>query len=122
IPLKTVAQPAVEVREIAVVVHRRGRVLLVRRPERGRWSNMWEFPHGEVQSDEAPETGAQRLLTELTGLTATIGPELTTIRHGVTHYRITMTCLEAQQAGGEFHSPFYVEGRWLPPARLAEFP
>src|SRR5262249_50772451 len=122
IPLKTVAPATVDVREVAVLVRRRGRVLLVRRPEHGRWSNMWEFPHGELRPDESLETGAERLLAELTGLTASIGPELMTIRHGVMHYRITMTCLEAQQQGGTFHSAFYVEARWLPPARLAEFP
>jgi A/G-specific adenine glycosylase len=122
IPLKTVAPAAVDVREVAVLVRRRGRVLLVRRPENGRWSNMWEFPHGELRRNESPEAGAERALAELTGLTADIGPELMTVRHVVMHFRITMTCLEAQQRGGKFHSSFYVEARWLSPARLAEFP
>ena len=45
-----------------------------------------------------------------------------TVRHGVMHYRITMTCLEAEHTGGKFASPFYVAARWLRPEQLADYP
>jgi A/G-specific adenine glycosylase len=122
IPLTTTAKLAVDVREVAVVVRRRGQVLLVRRPEHGRWSNMWEFPHGELAADESADAGAARILTELTGLSAEVGDAIMTIRHGVMHYRITLTCLDAEHTGGRFRSGFYTAARWPVPARLAEFP
>ena len=71
---------------------------------------------------ESHEAAAARLLQHLTGLRAKVGSELLTIRHTITRYRITLTCFEADYSGGQFQSPFYVEGRWLPLADLAAYP
>jgi A/G-specific adenine glycosylase len=97
-------------------------VLLVQRPPRGRWAGLWEFPHGPLVEGESHEEAASRLLHELTGLRAQVGPELLTLQHGVTRYHITLTCFEAEHAGGDFRSGFYVEGRWLSLADLAAYP
>jgi A/G-specific adenine glycosylase len=83
---------------------------------------MWEFPHGELEADESHEAAAERLLGPLTGLTADLGPELLTVRHGVTRFRITLVCLEAEYRGGKFRSAFYDRGLWLRPAELANHP
>jgi A/G-specific adenine glycosylase len=113
---------SIEVREVAVVVTRKGRVLLVQRPNRGRWSNMWEFPHGETARPETVESAAKRLLRELTGIHAAIGKEVATVRHGVMRYRITLTCMEAKFVSGKFRSTSYAAGRWIRPAELVKFP
>jgi A/G-specific adenine glycosylase len=97
-------------------------VLLARRPAQGRWAGLWEFPHGPLAAGESHEGAAGRLLGELTGLEARLGPELLTVKHGVTRYRITLVCFEAAHVGGEFHSAFYAEGRWLSPADLGAYP
>jgi A/G-specific adenine glycosylase len=122
IPARVSRRKSIAVREAAIVVRRRGRVLLVRRPESGRWSNMWEFPHGEVQANEEIRTAASRLATDLTGIRARIDREIATLRHGVMHYRITMTCFDAKFESGEFSSSTYVESKWLRPSQLAGFP
>ena len=111
-PLPYVPAPT-EVRESAVVLRGGTRVLLVQRPAAGRWANLWEFPHGELTAGETHEAAAMRLLGPLTGLTADIGPELLTVRHGVTRFRITLVCLEAEYRGGKFRSAFYRRGLWL---------
>jgi A/G-specific adenine glycosylase len=123
IPLK-VSRPAVEeVREVAVSIRRGPRVLLAQRPpDTARWANMWEFPHGELQAGEDHEAAAERLLEPLTGLAVALGPELLTVRHGVTRFHVTLVCLEAQYRGGRFRSDFYRRGRWLRPAELARYP
>jgi A/G-specific adenine glycosylase len=122
IPRRQMPSKSIDVCEVAVVVKEKGRVLLVQRPNRGRWSNMWEFPRGQIAQDESTQLGAERLLKELTGLRAKVDRELLTIRHGVTRFRITLTCMEATRLGGKFQSAFYVAGRWLRPAELARFP
>ena len=45
------------VREAAVVVRRGGRVLLLLRPEGGRWAGLWDFPRFALDghSDSAAE-------------------------------------------------------------------
>jgi A/G-specific adenine glycosylase len=123
IPRKAPPPAVTEVREVAIVVRRGPKVLLAQRPaDAGRWQNMWEFPRGEVGPGESFDAAAARLLAPLTGVEAELGPELATVRHGVTRFRITLVALEAAYGGGRFKSPFYARGAWLKPAELADYP
>jgi len=122
IPVRTPPPEVLPVEEAAVVVRRGAEVLFVQRPPEGRWAGLWEFPHGPVLKGEPHEIAASRLLRQLTGLSVKVGSELLTIRHDITRYRITLTCFEAEYAGGEFQSAFYVAGRWLSLADLAAYP
>jgi A/G-specific adenine glycosylase len=122
IPLRPTPPQTTEVREAAVVPRRGERVLLVQRPGNGRWANLWEFPHGTLADGETHEQAAARLLRELTGIKGQIGPELTTIRHGVTRYAITLVCFEATCRAGTFRSELYQQGKWLLPAEVAHYP
>jgi A/G-specific adenine glycosylase len=123
IPAKAPPPAITDVREAAVVIRRGSEVLLVRRPESAnRWANLWEFPHGPLGEGESHEEAALRLARDLAGLAVALGPELLTLRHGVTRFRITMACFEAEWAGGEFRSDFYRQGVWVAPAMLADYP
>lgn len=119
-----VARPAetVAVEEAAAVVWRKGTVLLAQRPASGRWAGLWEFPHGPKDAGETYECTAKRRLRESTGIDAAIGQELTTLRHGVTRYRITMVCFEATFRRGSFRRSFYQDARWVEPRDLLQFP
>ena len=121
IPTKSAPATIEEVREVAVVVRRGSKVLLARRPETGRWANMWEFPHAPLERDENHETAAERLIASL-GITARIGPELLTIRHAVTRFRIAMVCFETIYRSGSFASAYYKEARWLELGELIDYP
>jgi adenine-specific DNA glycosylase len=83
---------------------------------------MWEFPHGEVANAAAPRRAAARLTNSLTGIRADRLRELLTVRHSVTRFQITMRCFLARFRAGRFRSPFYVQARWVEPARLQEYP
>ncbi len=122
IPARSAAPTVTAVQESAVVVRHGNRVLLVQRPATGRWANLWEFPHGPLHDGESHEAAAARLLTELTGLQARLGPELKTIQHAVTRYRIALVCFEAEFLAGRFGSAFYQQGLWLTPDELARYP
>jgi A/G-specific adenine glycosylase len=122
IPAKAVRPDLIFVQEVAVVVRRDSDVFLVQRPAKGRWANLWEFPHGVVAKGETPERAATRHLAELTGLHADLGPELLTIRHAVTRHRITLICLEARYRSGEYHSSYYQQGQWVAIEQLSDFP
>ncbi len=122
IPARTPPPETVQVAEAAVVVRRGGRVLLLQRPPQGRWASLWEFPHGPLAPGESPDEAAARLLPELTGLRARLGAELVTLRHGVTRFRITLVCFEAEHLSGEFRSAFYQQAAWLAPPELTGHP
>jgi A/G-specific adenine glycosylase len=123
IPPRAAAPEPVLVQEAAVVVRRNERVLLTQRPATApRWAGMWEFPHGPLQAGESHEAAAVRVLAELTGVRADLGPELLTLRHGVTRYRITLVCFEARYRGGRFRSAFYSAANWAKLDDLASYP
>lgn len=115
-PLKTV-----NVREICLVCRRRSRVLLMRRPARGRWPNMWEFPCVTLVGREESENATSRLLNSI-GVRARIAGELITVRYSVTRFRMTMVCHEAIAQGAKFHSDYYEDGRWVRVSELRDYP
>ena len=51
-----------------------------------------------------------------------LGPEILTIEHGVTRYRITLVCFEAEYESGEFHPGNYVQAEWVEPVNLGNYP
>ncbi len=122
IPARAAPPEIVSVREIAVVLRRRDEVFLARRPQGGRWAGLWEFPKGPIDEGEPHEKAIERLLHERTTMRARSGAELLTIRHAVTRYRVVLTCYDAEYLDGDFASDFYVEGRWLSPKSLVDYP
>jgi A/G-specific adenine glycosylase len=123
IPVRGASPAITSVRESAIVIRRADRLLLVRRPaDANRWANLWEFPHGPLEGDETHEAAAVRLAANLTGLSIQPGPELHTLRHGITRYQITLVCFEADYESGEFQSDFYVEACWVEVTELRNYP
>jgi A/G-specific adenine glycosylase len=110
------------VHEVGVVVRRGPRVLLVQRPLAGRWAGMWEFPHGPVLQGETLEQAACRVVRDLTGLVIVPGSELLTIRHAITRFRVTISCVEARWRSGRFAPSFYQDGRWLAAQEIQNYP
>ena len=121
IPRKSVRPTIEQVREVAVVIRKKDDMLLVQRPAEGRWAEMWEFPRAEVAEGQTPESAAAELFGAL-GIVAALGEPIRTIRHGVTRFRITLTCLAAEFRSGRFRPGLYPRGVWLKPAQLAEYP
>lgn len=122
IPPPLVKPRTVHVRELALVIQRGAGVLLVQRPAAGRWANLWEFPHAPMLDDETEEAAARRLILPLTGMTARLERELLTIRHSVTHHRITLCCLQARYRSGRFKSDVYPRAAWVERRQLPEYP
>jgi A/G-specific adenine glycosylase len=122
IPTRQTRAETVEVCEVGLVVKRGKRVLLVQRPNEGRWAGLWEFPHGPRMESENNEKAAARLARQLVGLGVRLGPEIMTLNHGVTHHRITLACFEAAYVAGVVRSPLYARGVWIEPRQLPDFP
>jgi A/G-specific adenine glycosylase len=122
IPVKAKPPPVTAVAEVALILERRARVLLLRRPpDATRWANLWEFPHGPVSPGESPVAAARRVAAELTGLVVGEPEPIGTVRHGVTRFRITMECFRAA-AAGRVHRTFHDTSAWLRPEELAKHP
>ncbi|MCA9219493.1 MAG: A/G-specific adenine glycosylase [Planctomycetales bacterium] len=122
-----------DVHEAAIVV-RRGSAALLRRCQPGeRWAGLWDFPRFAVSNgngDDAPapprptvdhveQTDLAHRTRELTGITVSLGEQLATFKHGVTRFRITLTCWEAQRQAGRIRGSELV---WQPVHELDHMP
>ena len=94
IPRRKQKTKYVAVREAAVVVQVDGKILLRRCQSGERWEGLWDFPRFPVTAVRGKKLEAElvRRTADLTGLTVTLHGRLATIRHGVTRYRITLSC------------------------------
>ncbi|MCC9607130.1 A/G-specific adenine glycosylase [Blastopirellula sp. JC732] len=108
--------------EVAIVVRRKKEVLLRQCGPDERWAGLWDFPRFHVASEAELLSG--ELASQLqarTGLTAAIGSRLTTIKHGVTRYRITLHCHEAEGASGRLRKDDAAPLVWAAVAQLHDF-
>lgn len=117
--------PRVEqVREAAVVVRRRGRVLLVERQAGERWAGLWDFPRFPF---DPVDNGQQRQVliesvAELTGVVCRPRELLTTLKHGVTRFRITLDCHVADYERAIRGNATRAKTVWVAPGDLEQYP
>jgi A/G-specific adenine glycosylase len=116
--------PPTPVHEAAVLIRRRGRVLLVKCPQGQRWAGLWDFPRFEIHS-QCPAALRRELADNIrkrTGLIVDLGGHLKTIKHSVTRFRITLDCYQAEYLSGRDGEPTDSEIKWLPPRALGDYP
>ena len=82
---------------------------------------MWEFPHHALADNESPAAAAIRLLRQL-GIEGDVGHEIAAIRHSVTRFRITMTCLGVAHCRGAVPAGLYPDLAWVRPDELHAYP
>jgi A/G-specific adenine glycosylase len=124
--------PIEELREIAVVVADRGRVLLRKCGDGERWAGLWDFPRfqatigKERQTEDMPHIANR--VHGLTGVRITRVQYFTRLRHGVTRFRITLDCYLARRANAparkkhERRAVGKGDLQWLQPDTLADYP
>jgi A/G-specific adenine glycosylase len=109
-----------DVYEACVIVWKQNQVLVRRCADGERWAGLWDFPRFAIE----PRSGQsfQRELSEsvrrLTGISARVREPWKTIKHGVTRFRITLDCRQADFQSGRKHR----DSRWVTRRELAELP
>ncbi len=113
-----------EVAEAAVLVRRRGRVLVIQWPEGRRWAGLWDFPRFSVQDKTEPEIPAALVdnVRRLTGVIISPGEHRKTLRHGVTRFRITLDCYDAEYVSHRGGGAEILTQKWLRAAELEHYP
>lgn len=83
---------------------------------------LWEFPGGKIEPGEGPEEALRRELNEELGITATIGPRVTRIRHNYRHGgAVDLQFFAVHEFTGEIVSEIYHQVRWVKLEELPEF-
>jgi len=76
---------------VAALVFRGGRVLVTQlAPDAPRWAGMWQFPNTECRPSESSHAALERALSDVIGVGLGSARTVTSIRHSVTRYRITL--------------------------------
>jgi A/G-specific adenine glycosylase len=110
-------------REVAAaVIHRKGKVLIARRPEGKLLGGLWEFPGGKREKGESLKACLRRELREELGIATRVGREVAVFEHAYTHFRVTVYVFECVIHRGEPHPLEASEVRWAVPLKLSSFP
>lgn len=104
-------------RFVAFVLQHNDRVLVRRRPAGGVNAHLWEFPNIEVSNEDGDPVQACR--KEL-GITPSEPKHLSTIRHSITRYRITLDAFQILLNRQRRIRPGH--GRWVPIKALQDLP
>jgi A/G-specific adenine glycosylase len=129
-------QPTVEdVQEAAVVIVRRGRVLLRKCGSGERWAGLWDFPRFPLPKSiklqqPAPSNKHKNIINgvrQLTGIAVSSPQHFATLKHSVTRFRITLDCFVAQcretnRRIAVRSNNGHGELRWAHPEELEDFP
>jgi A/G-specific adenine glycosylase len=104
----------------AALVFRRGRVAVIKlRADAPRWAGMWQFPAVELQANEQARTAAERAARELAGLSVRVGDAMSSVKHSVTRYRITLDAFRCELDAATNGAPDQVEKLlWRRPTEL----
>ena len=102
--------------------HSQREVLICQRSPDKPMGLKWEFPGGKVEPGESPEQALARELEEELGVRATIGAEITAIRH---NYRnggaIHIQFFTVEDFAGELRNLVFHDMQWSKLDRLPEY-
>jgi 8-oxo-dGTP diphosphatase len=105
----------------ALIVHNDEVLIGQRRPDQPM-ALQWEFPGGKIEAGETPEQALVRELNEELGITATIGPPVTHIRHNYRHGgAVDLQFFAVHEFAGEIENHIYHQYRWVQLKDLAGY-
>jgi A/G-specific adenine glycosylase len=113
-----------DIREIAVIVRRNGRVLMRQCAANERWAALWDFPRFQIEA-QGPLFAGEEIVNNLriqTGVTCGPPTLIKKIRHGVTRYRITLECYQAPFLLGRVRKAAGTKLCWADPSKLTQLP
>jgi A/G-specific adenine glycosylase len=94
-------------------VSRTGKFLIARRPLNGMLGGLWEFPGGKVEVSENNETALQREVMEELGIDIQVDRHLCDVKHGYTHFRITLHAFHAFYISGTVQNIGVADHAWV---------
>jgi len=85
----------------AVISRADGQVLIAQRPLDGMLGGLWEFPGGKREPGETLRDCLAREIREELDIEIRVGSQIATVRHGYTHFRITLYAFACEIVRGE---------------------
>ncbi|QQR83797.1 A/G-specific adenine glycosylase [Candidatus Peregrinibacteria bacterium] len=105
-----------------VVIRNKGKVFIQKRPHKGLMAGLWEFPGGKVKPGETPLQALHREVMEELGITIESPKLIKNIKHGYTKFKVDLHCYEANLGTGKLKLNSAIDGKWVNPEALSEYP
>ncbi len=116
LPVSNAPRPPRTVPVVFGLVHRRDRVLLVRRPEKGLLAGLWALPGGEVPEAADERQALRQLVQDQAGLRVRVESRFAPVAHTFSHRRWRGAIYSCAAVGSIARG---VEARWV---RLKDAP
>lgn len=109
-------------RVVAALIVRDGKILVCQRTKHQTMPLKWEFPGGKIEEGEQPRDALRRELEEELGIDATIGDEVSRLRH---EYKsgnsVELRFFVVHEFKGELENRIFRDMQWSDPKDLPSF-
>ncbi|MFQ5612294.1 MAG: A/G-specific adenine glycosylase [Anaerolineae bacterium] len=108
----------------AAVIYRNGdrdAFLIAQRPLEGMLGGLWEFPGGKQEPGETLKDCLRREIREELGVEIAVGEQFATVKHGYTHFKITLHAFHCQLVRGQPQALEVNDWRWVTPEELDNY-
>ena len=106
----------------AALILRNGEVLIGQRRPDQPMALLWEFPGGKIEPGESAPEALKRELDEELGIDATVGRQITRIRHNYRHGgAVDLKFFEVSDFTGEIVNHIYAQVKWVKLDELAGY-
>ncbi len=102
----------------AAIIEKEGKILIARRKKEDSMADKWEFPGGEIESNETPEECLKRELFEEFGIDVEVGEFIGSSRALSPPHSIELMAYRVSHISGEFRPAAHQEIRWVLPSEL----
>jgi len=107
----------------AVIRDDRGRLLVVKRVDRGLLGGLWKLPGGEVEDGERPPRSLERFVEQELGLQVRAGRDpLAAVEHTYSHFRLTLEAYACEWKAGRPRALGCDAWSWMGPDEQDRFP
>ncbi len=89
-PVKKAPPETIRLTMTAGLILSSGRCLVLRRPPKGRWGGLWDFPGGVAEDGVPPGEACVASVRERTGLDTAVTAALPAINHTFTNHRVCL--------------------------------
>jgi A/G-specific adenine glycosylase len=103
-------------------MERVGRVLIAKRPEGKLLGGLWEFPGGKLERGESLPACLRGELKEELGVSVCVREKIDAVRHGFSHFRITLHVFRCDSPRGRPRPIGAAEVRWVRVRDLGRYP
>ena len=112
-PVRIPGKPVPEHRMVSGVIHKKGLILISRRPPEGLLGGLWEFPTSRLTEKECPTEACERQIKSVLNLNVRATDHIATVKHTFTHFKLTMDVYHCDYISGRVRLNGPEDFKWI---------